>query len=190
MARVRLFIKQLAFFKLLINWYIFSTSKKKLLDPINEENRTNSYKALEKLYNEGKVKHIGISNYTEKHLSYLLSVCTVIPHVHQFELHPCLYQPGILDLCHKHNIQIQAYSSLGEGSLINGDIELDCLKSIAQKLNTSTALVLLRWAVQHGWIIIPKSKTTSRIQENAKVLSFEIPEDVSDRVVFFINTNY
>lgn len=130
------------------------------------------------------MKHIGVSNYTAKHLSHLLSVCTVIPHVHQFELHPCLHQPEILDLCHKHNIQIQAYSSLGEGSLINGDIELDCLKSIAQKLNTSTALILLRWAVQHGRVIIPKSKTTSRIQENAKVLSFEIPEDVSEKIVF------
>ncbi|KAI8636780.1 NADP-dependent oxidoreductase domain-containing protein [Parasitella parasitica] len=162
----------------LIHWP--GTSKKKLSDPMNEENRTNSYKALEKLYQEGKVKHIGISNYTKKHLSHLLSVCTVIPHVHQFELHPCLYQPEILDLCRKHNIQIQAYSSLGEGSLINGDIKVDCLDSIAYKLNVSKALVLLRWAVQCGWTIIPKSKTASRIRENAKVFSFEIANNDMD----------
>ncbi|CEP19805.1 hypothetical protein [Parasitella parasitica] len=156
----------------LIHWP--GTSKKQLSDPINEENRTNSYKALERLYREGKVKHIGISNYTEKHLRHLLSVCTVIPHVHQFELHPCLYQPEILDLCHKHGIQIQAYSSLGEGALINGEVKLDCLESIAQKLSTSKALVLLRWAVQCGWTVIPKSKTVSRIKENSQIFSLEI----------------
>lgn len=160
------------------------TSKKKLSDTVNEENRTNSYKALEKLYSEGKVKHIGVSNYTEKHLNHLLSVCTVIPHVHQFELHPCLYQPGILEICKKNSIQIQAYSSLGEGSLINGDVKIGCLQDTAQKLNQSKALVLLRWAVQHGWIIIPKSKTTARVKENANVLSFEIPKDVSTQLSF------
>ncbi|CAO0800150.1 unnamed protein product [Mucor circinelloides] len=162
----------------LIHWP--GTSKKKLSDTVNEENRTNSYKALERLYSEGKVKHIGVSNYTEKHLNHLLSVCTVIPHVHQFELHPCLYQPGILEICKKNSIQIQAYSSLGEGSLINGEVKIDCLQDIAQKLNQSKALVLLRWAVQHGWIIIPKSKTTARVKENANVLSFEIPKDDMD----------
>lgn len=132
------------------------------------------------------MKHIGISNYTEKHLTHLLSVCTVIPHVHQFELHPCLHQPGILDICKKNNIQIQAYSSLGEGALINGDVEIDCLQDISQRLDRSKALVLLRWAVQHGWAIIPKSKTTARIQENANVLSFEISKDVSVQLLLVL----
>ncbi|KAI9483182.1 MAG: NADP-dependent oxidoreductase domain-containing protein [Benjaminiella poitrasii] len=156
----------------LIHWP--GTSKTKLSDPINEENRTNSYKALEQLYKEGKLKHIGVSNYSPKHLRHLLSICTVVPHVHQFELHPCLYQPEILYICEENKIQVQAYSSLGEGALINGAIKIDCLKDIAEEHHVSTALVLLRWAVQHDWIIIPKSRTVTRIQENAKVFSFKL----------------
>lgn len=157
---------------------IHRTSKKKLSDPINQKNRTDSYRALEKLYNEGKLKHIGVSNYTTAHLSHLLDNCNIIPHVHQFELHPCLYQPELLDLCQKNNIQIQAYSSLGEGNLINGKFQIDCLENISQRVGKSKALVLLRWAVQHGWIIIPKSRTIDRIKENAKVLFFELSQSV------------
>jgi diketogulonate reductase-like aldo/keto reductase len=158
---------------------LYSTSKKKLPDPVNQENRTGSYKALEQLHKEGKVKHIGVSNYTTNHLKYLMEVCTITPHVHQFELHPCLYQPEILELCKNNNIQIQAYSSLGEGKLINGEVQIKGLQEIADRLNVSTALVLLRWAVQHDWIIIPKSKTAARIEENARVFTFELSADVS-----------
>ncbi|KAI8970212.1 NADP-dependent oxidoreductase domain-containing protein [Mycotypha africana] len=159
----------------LIHWP--GTSKTKLLDPINEENRTNSYRALEQLYNEGKLNHIGVSNYTEKHLRHLLSVCSVVPHVHQFELHPCLHQPELLKLCSENNIQIQAYSSLGEGALINGKIKIECLDNIAKKHNVSVALVLLRWSVQHGRAIIPKTSSTARVRENANVFSFELSKE-------------
>ncbi|KAI9252746.1 NADP-dependent oxidoreductase domain-containing protein [Helicostylum pulchrum] len=162
----------------LIHWP--GTTKKKLHDPINQENRTESYKALEKLHNEGKVKHIGVSNYTSKHLAHLLQVCTVIPHVHQFELHPCLYQPDVLELCKKHHIQVQAYSSLGEGKLINGELNVPSLKLVSKRVQQPCALVLLRWAVQHGWIIIPKSKTTARIKQNAGVFSFELSKEDMD----------
>lgn len=155
-----------------------STTKKKLNDPINQENRTDSYRALERLYDEGKVKHIGVSNYTSKHLTHLLQVCTVVPHVHQFELHPCLYQPDVLELCKKHHIQVQAYSSLGEGKLINGELNVPSLKLVSERVQQPCALVLLRWAVQHGWIIIPKSKTTARIKQNAGVFSFELSKEV------------
>lgn len=138
-----------------------------------------SYKALEQLYKEGKIKHIGISNYTHNHLKHLLENCTIAPHVHQFELHPCLYQPEILELCKTNNIQVQAYSSLGEGALINGKVKLDALEDISTRLDKSAALILLRWAVQHDYIIIPKSKTVDRIQENAAVFSFDIHEKVN-----------
>lgn len=148
-------------------------------DPINQENRTGSYKALEQLYKEGKLKHIGVSNYTSKHLTHLLKVCTVTPSVHQFELHPCLYQPDILEICKNNNIQIQAYSSLGEGKLINGEINIPGVQAIADRLGESCALVLLRWAIQHEWIIIPKSKTTDRIKENARVFLFELSIEVN-----------
>ncbi|EIE88229.1 hypothetical protein RO3G_12940 [Rhizopus delemar RA 99-880] len=159
----------------LIHWP--GTSKKQLNDPINAENRIGSYKALEQLYREGKVKQIGVSNFTLKHLNELLQVCEVIPHVHQFELHPCLYQPEILEICQKNNIQVQAYSSLGEGKLVNGEVKVDGLEEIAQRLQVSPAVVLLRWAVQHDWIIIPKSKTPERVKENARSLEIKLSEE-------------
>lgn len=111
-------------------------------------------------------------------MTHLLEVCEVVPHVHQFELHPCLYQPDILDLCKKKKIQIQAYSSLGEGNLINGQVNIAGLQDIADRVQESCALVLLRWAVQHDWIIIPKSKTMARIEENARVFSFDLSKEV------------
>ena len=101
---------------------------------MNQTNRTESYKALEKLYKEGKIRHIGVSNYTVHHLKHLIENCTVVPHVHQFELHPCLYQPELLEFCQEHKIQVQAYSSLGEGNLVNGQIRLPCLETIVKKL--------------------------------------------------------
>ncbi|OBZ81017.1 Prostaglandin F synthase [Choanephora cucurbitarum] len=159
----------------LIHWP--GTARKRLSDPVNQTNRTESYKALEKLYKEGKIRHIGVSNYTVHHLKHLIENCTVVPHVHQFELHPCLYQPELLEFCQEHKIQVQAYSSLGEGNLVNGQIRLPCLETIVKKHNTSAASVLLRWAVQHGWIIIPKSRTPDRVKENAGVFSFELENE-------------
>ena len=133
-----------------------------------------SYRALETLYREGKVRHIGISNYTVKHLEHLLEHCEIIPHVHQFELHPRLVQQDILNLCDKHEIQIQAYSSLGEGKLLTDEAVLDIVK----KEKGDTAQILLRWAIQHGWIVIPKSSSSDRVSSNANVLSLELSEEV------------
>ncbi|CAO3638708.1 unnamed protein product [Cunninghamella blakesleeana] len=156
----------------LIHWP--GTSKTKLSDPINQENRMGSYRALEQLYKEGKIKQIGVSNYTKAHLEHLIENCTIIPHVHQFELHPCLYQPDILELCKKNKIQIQAYSSLGEGKLIDGTTPIDGLKEIAMKYDTTEAIVLLRWAIQHQYAIIPKSKTPHRVKQNANIWKIEL----------------
>ncbi|KAI9498458.1 NADP-dependent oxidoreductase domain-containing protein [Zychaea mexicana] len=153
----------------LIHWP--GTAKKKLSDPINQENRMGSYRALETLHREGKVRHIGISNYTARHLQHLLDHCEIVPHVHQFELHPRLVQQDILDLCDKHHIQVQAYSSLGEGKLLTDEDVLDIVK------DRNVAQVLLRWAVQHGWIVIPKSSNPDRVSSNAKVLSLELSDE-------------
>lgn len=157
----------------------YSTSKTKLSDPINQENRMASYQALEQLYKEGKIKQIGVSNYTKAHLQHLIDHCTIIPHVHQFELHPCLHQPDILDLCHQNNIQIQAYSSLGEGKLIDGTVPINGLQDIATKYNTTQAIILLRWAIQHHYAIIPKSKSPSRVKQNTDIWTIELSSQVS-----------
>ncbi|KAI9262418.1 NADP-dependent oxidoreductase domain-containing protein [Phascolomyces articulosus] len=153
----------------LIHWP--GTAKKKLSDPVNQENRMGSYRALETLYREGKVRHIGVSNYTARHLEYLLDHCEIKPHVHQFELHPRLVQQDILTLCDKHQIQIQAYSSLGEGKLLTDE---DVLNVVKQR---DTAQVLLRWAIQHGWAVIPKSSSPDRVSSNAKIISIELSDE-------------
>jgi diketogulonate reductase-like aldo/keto reductase len=168
-----------------IFFFSYSTSKTKLSDPVNQENRMASYRALEQLYKEGKVKQIGVSNYTKDHLQHLLDHCTIIPHVHQFELHPCLHQPDILRLCNQHNIQIQAYSSLGEGKLVDGTVRIDGLREITstQQPQVSEATVLLRWTLQHGWAIIPKSTSPQRVQQNASVWDIELPSKVKGKTL-------
>ncbi|CAO3589836.1 unnamed protein product [Absidia cylindrospora] len=164
----------------LIHWP--GTSKTKLSDPRNQENRMASYRALEQLYKEGKIKQIGVSNFTKGHLQHLLDHCTIIPHLHQFELHPCLHQPDILDLCKRQNIQIQAYSSLGEGKLIDGTVCINGLKETTSRYQQATteAVVLLRWAIQHGWAIIPKSTSPERVQQNATVWNIELSSEDMD----------
>lgn len=123
------------------------------------------------------MKHIGVSNYTCRHLQDLLDHCTVKPHVHQFELHPCLLQRDILELCQKNGIQVQAYSSLGEGRLVKEDI-IPSLSEMAARYGKSKAQVLLRWAVQHGWTVIPKSSSADRVKENADIFSFNLKDEV------------
>jgi len=158
----------------LIHWP--GTQKLKPSDPKHGENRKGSWKALEELYSEGKVKSIGISNYTHRHITELLSYCTIVPQVLQFELHPLLYQKDVIDLCKKHNIQVQAYSSVGQGKLINGEIDIPILREIADKYEVTPAQVLLRWGYQHDAIVIPKSITPERISLNANIFHFELTE--------------
>ncbi|CAJ0844047.1 5982_t:CDS:2 [Entrophospora sp. SA101] len=149
-------------------------------DPMNETNRQGSWEALEKLYSEGKVRSIGVCNYTKKHLTHLLANCKVVPAVHQFELHPLLYQDEqkeIIELTKKHNIRVEAYSSLGEGQLVNGKIKIPIIKEIADKHKVTEAQVLLRWGYQHDAIVIPKSVTPERIKINSEIFHFELSNE-------------
>lgn len=166
--------RRLSFITPLTSLDTHRTAKKKLSDPVNRENRHESYRALEQLYREGKIRHIGISNFTARHMEELLATCTIVPHVHQFELHPRLVQQDLLRLCAKYKIQVQAYSSLGEGRLLE-DKEI---REIAEQNGLSSAQVLLRWAVQHGWVVIPKSSNPGRVRMNASIFAFELSEEV------------
>ncbi|CAG8661395.1 5562_t:CDS:1, partial [Scutellospora calospora] len=149
------------------------TQKLSPSDPKHAINRKASYKALEDLYNSGKIRAIGVSNYTHRHLTDLLSYCKIIPQVLQIELHPLYYQKELIDLCKKNNIQVQAYSSLGEGRLVNGDIEIQSIKEFAKKNNVKEAQILFRWGYQHEFIVLPKSVNAERIKENANIFNFE-----------------
>lgn len=137
-----------------------------------------TWKAMEHLYHEGKIKAIGVSNFHIHHLEKLFKETTVKPVVNQIELHPKLNQKEIRDFCEKHEIKVEAWSPLMQGELL----ENEELKDIAEKHNKSTAQVILRWHLQNDIIIIPKSTKEHRIKENADLFDFELSNGEMDRI--------
>ena len=132
-----------------------------------------TWKALEKLYSEGKVKAIGVSNFLEHHLNDILNNFSIVPMVLQNEFHPRLVQQPLLDFCKKNNIQYESWSPLMRGEVF----KLDTLKELAEKYHKTIAQVVIRWNLQKGVVTIPKSVHRDRIFENAAVFDFEISEE-------------
>lgn len=137
-----------------------------------EDLRSDSWRALERIHKEGKSRAIGVSNYIPRHLDELLEVAEIRPVVNQVEFSPFLYQRELLDVCRKHRIQLEAYSPLTKGRLLNDPR----LESFAAKYARSTAQILIRWALQKKVIVIPKSADPNRIRENADVFDFSISD--------------
>ncbi len=132
--------------------------------------RLRSWRVLAGLRSGGKARSIGVSNFTIRHLTELLADSDTIPAVNQVELHPYLYQRELLDFCHKKNIVIEAYSPLTHGERLNDPR----LVAIARKYSKSPAQILIRWALQHDVVVIPKSAKRERIIEDADVFDFAI----------------
>ncbi|GHJ41449.1 oxidoreductase [Streptomyces sp. TS71-3] len=130
-----------------------------------------TYKAFEKLHAEGRAKSIGVSNFLPEHLQRLLDETSVIPVVNQIELHPQFQQQESREFHAEQGISTEAWSPLGQGK---GLLDLPALATIGQKHGRTPAQVVLRWHVQVGNIVIPKSVTPSRIRENIDVFSFEL----------------
>ncbi|MGP4107584.1 aldo/keto reductase [Virgibacillus sp. L01] len=133
-----------------------------------------TYKAMEKLYNDGRVKAIGVCNFNIEHLQRLLDECDVVPAVNQVECHPYLQQIELKDFCEKHNIYLEAWSPLMNGGEV---LNNDAVKQIASKYGKTSAQVIIRWHLQSEAIVIPKSVTPSRIEENFNVFDFELSAD-------------
>jgi len=134
--------------------------------------RKGAWKALTKLYKDGRTKSIGVSNYMINHLEELLSESDIVPAVNQVEFHPFLYSQlaPLLDYCAKKGIIVEAYSPLAQGHKVDDPT----IVKIAQTHGKSGAQVMLRWAIQHNTLPIPKSVTPSRIKENLEVFDFEL----------------
>ncbi|MCG7202510.1 aldo/keto reductase [Streptomyces arenae] len=130
-----------------------------------------TYKAFEKLYADGRVKAIGVSNFLPEHLERLIAETSVIPAVNQIELHPHLQQHASRELHEEQGIATEAWSPLGQGK---GLLEVPAIVAIAQKHNRTPAQVVLRWHIQLGNVVIPKSVTPSRIKENIQVFDFSL----------------
>ncbi|MFF2481121.1 aldo/keto reductase [Paenibacillus sp. NPDC058071] len=132
-----------------------------------------AWRALEELYRKGRVKAIGVSNFQKHHLEDLLQDAKVVPAVNQIELHPYLSQQTLRDFGKARGIQIEAWSPLMQGRLLDEPV----LKSIAEHHGKSIAQVIIRWDLQHGIVTIPKSTKEHRIIENASIFDFELSAD-------------
>ncbi|MFE8974221.1 aldo/keto reductase [Streptomyces cyaneofuscatus] len=135
---------------------------------------TDTYRAFEKIYADGRAKAIGVSNFHPEHLKRLLAETSVVPVLNQIELHPQLQQAEARAFHAEHGIATEAWSPLGQGK---GLLEVPTVVAIAQKHGRSPAQAVLRWHLQTGNIVIPKSVTPSRIEENLDVFGFELDAD-------------
>ena len=140
--------------------------------------RKETWRALETLYSEKRVRAIGVSNYYEPHLEELFAYASVIPAVNQFEQSPFLYRPDLLGYCRKKGIQPEGYSPLVRGREASNQV----LEDIAQKHGKSTYQILIRWALQHGIVTIPKSTNQERIKANFNVWDFKLTGDDMQRL--------
>lgn len=141
----------------------------------SKDSYVDTYKALEKIYADGRAKAIGVSNFLPEHLERLLGETSIIPAVNQIELHPHLQQRAAREFHAEQGIATEAWSPLGQGK---GLLEVPAIVAIAQKHGRTPAQIVLRWHVQLGNVVIPKSVTPSRIVENIAVFDFEL--DVED----------
>ncbi|KAF7657340.1 hypothetical protein LDENG_00027610 [Lucifuga dentata] len=147
-------------------------------DQRNPENRAQSWAALEELHVQGKLKAIGVSNYTPRHMKELMQSCKVPPALLQVEFHPQLCQTELRRVCKEQGVCFQAYSSLGKGELVNNPVVMEVAKSCER----TPAQVLLRWAVQQGVPVLPKSSKPDRIKANTQLFDFTLSDSDMDRL--------
>jgi diketogulonate reductase-like aldo/keto reductase len=137
-----------------------------------------TWKALEKLYQDGAVRAIGLSNFLVHHMKDILAICEVKPTVNQMELHPELRLEGLHRFCIENQVQLEAYAPLGQGLSLKNPTIVD----IASKYNKTPAQILIRWDLQHEIVSIPKSSHPDRIIANSKVFDFEISTEDMVRI--------
>jgi diketogulonate reductase-like aldo/keto reductase len=140
--------------------------------------RADTWRAMEQIKKSGRARSIGVSNYLVPHLEELFSTAKELPEVNQIELHPFLQQRDTVALCRKHGIVVQAYSPLTRARRLDHPVIVDIAKSVGK----TPAQVVLRWSVQHGNVILPKSVHQERIRENAAIFDFELSTDVMSRL--------
>lgn len=134
-----------------------------------------AWRALEELYREGKLRAIGISNHYADRMVEFANFTSIKPMVNQMETHPLNQQKTLKEWADKYDIRLEAWAPFGEGR--NGLFENEVLKAIGQKYGKSTAQVMLRWHIQRGVIVIPKSVHKERMIENLNVFDFRLDEN-------------
>ncbi len=136
------------------------------------EGRLEAWADLEELYNDGKIKTIGVSNFHKHHLEELFEQAKIIPMVNQIESHPYFNNQELIDFCQSKNIAVQAWSPLGgDGAPILKD---EIIIKLAEKYNKTPVQIILRWNIQRNVIVLPKSVNKERIASNIQAFDFEL----------------
>ena len=153
--------------------------------PANAKNYKNwqqvnadTWRAMEELQQEGKIKSIGVSNFFQEHLEALFTTAKVKPAVNQIEFHPGYWQKELVEYCKHLDIVVEAWSPLARGKVFQNEL----IKSIADKYKKSVAQVSLRWILQHEVVAIPKSNTNQRIIDNLDLFDFELTIDEMNKI--------
>ena len=142
------------------------------------EINSETWRALETLYDQGKVRAIGVSNFGVSHLEALLEDCRISPMVNQIEVHPGQNQTEIVEFCRDYDILVEAWSPLGTGRMLANPV----LNEIGEAHDKSAAQVCIRWLLQRGILPLPKSVTPHRIAENIDVFDFELTDEDMNRI--------
>ena len=134
-----------------------------------------AYKDMEIAYDQGKVKSIGLSNFQEKHIKEILKICKIKPCINQIELHPYGQRKEIVKLCQENNIKIEAWYPIAHGDtkLINNEL----FSKLAKKYKKTNVQIILRWHIQKGFIIFPRTKKENHLKENINIFDFELSND-------------
>lgn len=143
-----------------------------------EDINADTWRGMEQLYNDGLVKNIGVCNFKTHHLEALKKTADIMPFVNQLEIHPGLPQQEIVDYCQREKILVEASSPLGNGQVL----ENEALKSIANKYSVSVAQICLRWELQKGICVIPKTSNPSRLPANLDVFGFELSDSEMNQI--------
>lgn len=138
------------------------------------DSRHDAWKALQEIYKSGHAKSIGVSNYNVEQLREVMNGSEITPAVNQVEFHPFNYhdQRELLEFCKEHNVIFEAYSPLAQGNQMGHPV----LQQISDETKKTVAQVMLRWALQHGTVPIPKSANNERIIENSEIFDFELDD--------------
>ncbi|MCJ7771718.1 MAG: aldo/keto reductase, partial [Desulfobacterales bacterium] len=136
------------------------------------DKRKEAWKALENIYESGRCRAIGVSNYMIHHLEELLGYANIIPAVNQVEFHAFLYLKDLLEFCAKHKIALEGYSPLARMKRLNNHV----VEQMMKKYSKSYSQIMIKWSLQNDVITIPKSAKRERIFENANVFDFEISD--------------
>ncbi|MCZ2493560.1 dehydrogenase [Dellaglioa algida] len=138
-----------------------------------ESHLQETWRAFEDLYNEGKIKAIGVSNFRPRHFKVLEETQTIMPMINQIRLAPGDTNKETIDYAHDHNIQLEAYSPLGTGAIFAEPTMVE----IAERVGRTVAQVTLRWSLQNGFLPLPKSVHADRIEENTHLFDFELSDE-------------